>query len=218
MAYGGTLFLDEVGDMTPLTQAKLLRAIQEKEFERVGGSETLRVDVRLIAATNRDLEKMVADGEFRHDLYYRLSVFPIILPPLRQRPEDIMPLVEHFVEKAREKHKKKVARITTQAADLLVSCHWPGNIRELENVVERAVILCGVDGVVEARHLPIWLQQAAAPADGRALSPPCPPPRWTRPWPGLRSACWRTPCVKRTEIWPRRRAVWALPNALWGCA
>ena len=162
MAHGGTLFLDEVGDMTPLTQAKLLRAIQEKEFERVGGTQTLRVDVRLVAATNRDLEAMVAKGAFRQDLYYRLSVFPILLPPLRERRDDIMALVTHFVDKACAGNKRKVARITTGAADRLVSHDWPGNIRELENVMERAVILCGVDGIIDVRHLPAWLQEHSA--------------------------------------------------------
>ena len=158
MAHGGTLFLDEVGDMTPLTQAKLLRAIQEKEFERVGGTETLRVDVRLIAATNRNLEEMAARGEFRQDLYYRLSVFPIILPPLRERREDIMALVTHFVDKASADNRRRVVRITSRATEMLMAYDWPGNIRELENVVERAVILCGADGVIDARHLPAWLQ------------------------------------------------------------
>lgn len=160
MAHGGTLFLDEVGDMTPLTQAKLLRAIQEKEFERVGGAETLRVDVRLIAATNRNLEEMTARGEFRQDLYYRLSVFPIILPPLRERRDDVMALVSHFVDKAGAASRRKIARITSRAAEALMAYDWPGNIRELENVVERAVILCGPDGVIDAEHLPVWLQQS----------------------------------------------------------
>lgn len=160
MAHGGTLFLDEVGDMTPLTQAKLLRAIQEKEFERVGGAETLRVDVRLIAATNRNLEEMAGKGEFRQDLYYRLSVFPLFLPPLRERRDDIMALVTHFVDKAGADNRRKIARITSRASELLMAYDWPGNIRELENVVERAVILCGPDGIIDARHLPAWLQPA----------------------------------------------------------
>lgn len=160
MAHGGTLFLDEVGDMTPLTQAKLLRAIQEKEFERLGGTETMRVDVRLVAATNRNLEDMVARGEFRQDLYYRLSVFPIILPPLRERRDDIMALVSHFVDKTCAASNRKIVRITAQAAEMLMAYDWPGNIRELENVMERAVILCGIDGIIDARHLPVWLQQS----------------------------------------------------------
>ncbi len=168
MAHGGTLFLDEVGDMTPLTQAKLLRVIQEREFERVGGTETMRVDVRLIAATNRNLEEMVGKGEFRQDLYYRLSVFPIILPPLRERRDEIMALVAHFIDKASRDNKKKVARVSSQAVELLMAYHWPGNIRELENVVERAVILCGVDGVIDADHLPPWLRNSQA---GTAANP-----------------------------------------------
>lgn len=164
-AHGGTLFLDEVGDMTPLTQAKLLRAIQEREFERVGGNETLRVDVRLIAATNRNLEDMVAAGQFRQDLYYRLSVFPIILPPLRERRDDIMALVTHFVESIGQANGRKIARITTPAVNMLLNYEWPGNIRELENVIERAVILSGVDGVIEPHHLPAWLQDQAGRKD-----------------------------------------------------
>ena len=124
MAHGGTLFLDEVGDMTPMIQAKLLRVIQEREFERVGGTETLRVDVRLIAATNRDLEAMVAKGEFRQDLYYRLSVFPLILPPLRERRDDIMALVTHFVDKACADNNRKVVRISPRPRTC--SCPIPG--------------------------------------------------------------------------------------------
>jgi len=158
MAHGGTLFLDEVGDMTPLTQAKLLRAIQEKEFERVGGTETLRVDVRLVAATNRDLEAMVSNGAFRQDLYYRLCVFPIILPPLRERRDDIMALTTHFIDKLCAANDRIVSSITPQATSRLMAYDWPGNIRELENAIERAIIICGSDGVIDVRHLPPWLQ------------------------------------------------------------
>ncbi|SBW03596.1 Nitrogen fixation protein VnfA [uncultured delta proteobacterium] len=158
MAHGGTLFLDEVGDLTPLTQAKLLRVLQEKEFERVGGGAAIRVDVRLIAATNRDLEQMVAEGAFRQDLYYRLSVFPILLPPLRKRREDIMPLATHFAEKYGQENSRVVRRISPEATALLTAYPWPGNIRELENVMERAVLLCGPSGVIEASHLPPALQ------------------------------------------------------------
>jgi Nif-specific regulatory protein len=158
MAHGGTLFLDEVGDLTPLTQAKLLRALQEKEFERVGSTETRRVDVRLIAATNRDLEHMVSEGSFRQDLYYRLSVFPIMLPPLRERRDDIMPLATHFTEKYVKENGRTILRISPQATSLLTSYPWPGNIRELENVMERAVLLCGPAGVIESAHLPPALQ------------------------------------------------------------
>jgi Nif-specific regulatory protein len=157
MAHGGTLFLDEVGDMSLSTQAKLLRVLQEKEFERLGGGETLKVDVRLLAATNRDLEKMVEEGRFRQDLYYRLSVFPLSLPPLRQRLEDVMDLAENFARKFSHDPGKPI-RISSDAYRLLMDYGWPGNIRELENVVERAAVLCGQDGVIEARHLPVWLR------------------------------------------------------------
>ncbi|MDR1243278.1 MAG: sigma 54-interacting transcriptional regulator [Deltaproteobacteria bacterium] len=164
MAHGGTLFLDEVADMTTLTQSKLLRAIQEKEFERVGGSETIRVDVRLIAATNRNLEEMVSAGLFRQDLYYRLSVFPIILPPLRRRRDDIMPLAVHFIDKISEVNHKKILRIAPDAITMLMQYDWPGNIRELENVIERAIILSGAEGVIDCRHLPAWLQPGGTDA------------------------------------------------------
>lgn len=164
MAHGGTLFLDEVGDLTPLTQAKLLRVLQEKEFERVGGTQSIQVDVRLIAATNRDLEQMVAEGTFRQDLYYRLSVFPVILPPLRKRREDIMPLATHFAEKYGRENGREIRRISAEATGLLTVYPWPGNIRELENVMERAVVLCGPAGVIEAAHLPPALQGMEAEA------------------------------------------------------
>jgi Nif-specific regulatory protein len=157
MAHGGTLFLDEVGDMSLTTQAKLLRVLQEKEFERLGGGETIKVDVRLVAATNRDLEKMSEEGQFRMDLYYRLSVFPLSLPPLRKRTEDIMDLAENFAKKFSLDPEKPI-RISNEAYKLLRAYDWPGNIRELENIIERAAVLCGPDGLIEARHLPVWLQ------------------------------------------------------------
>jgi Nif-specific regulatory protein len=166
LAHGGTLFLDEVGDMTPLTQAKLLRALQEKEFERVGGTETRRVDVRLIAATNRDLEQMVEEGAFRQDLYYRLSVVPVLLPPLAQHKEDILPLATHFIDQYSQENKKTIVRITPQATMVLMEYSWPGNIRELENVMERAVLLCGSDGIIDMHHLPPGLQKGEEPAQG----------------------------------------------------
>ena len=162
MADGGTLFLDEVGDLPPLTQAKLLRVLQEKEFERVGGAETRRTNVRLIAATNRDLEAMTARGQFRQDLYYRLNVFPIMLPPLRERRTDIMPLAIHFAEKYGAANKRPIRLISAAATALLTMYSWPGNVRELENVVERAVLLCGPSGVIEAAHLPPALQRKNA--------------------------------------------------------
>ncbi len=169
MANGGTLFLDEVGDMTPLTQAKLLRVLQEKEFERLGGAKTIRVDVRLIAATNRNLEKMVADGEFREDLYYRLSVFPLHLPPLRERRSDIMELAVNFMQKFAKENQRQVFRISGEAAARLQAYCWPGNIRELENAMERAVLLCGPEGVIGVSDLPLWVQNLPEPCpDGNA--------------------------------------------------
>lgn len=162
MAHGGTLFLDEVGDMTPLAQSKLLRVLQDREFERVGGTETRRVDVRLVAATSRPLECMVTDGIFRQDLYYRLNVFPLTLPPLRERRDDILPLARHFMNKFAVKNKRKVADLSPRAAEMLVGYGWPGNIRELENVIERAVILCGSKDEILPSCLPPGIQGALA--------------------------------------------------------
>jgi DNA-binding NtrC family response regulator len=141
LADGGTLFLDEVGDLPAEVQVKLLRVLQEREFERVGGAETIKVDVRVVSATHRDLEKQIADGEFREDLYYRLNVFPIMLPPLRQRGSDIPLLAEHFVQKYARAAGKNVRGLDASAAAALTTYHWPGNVRELENVIERALIL-----------------------------------------------------------------------------
>ncbi|MGE5322521.1 MAG: sigma 54-interacting transcriptional regulator, partial [Actinomycetota bacterium] len=141
LADRGSLFLDEVGDIPPEIQPKLLRALQEREFERLGSTHTKRVDVRLIAATNRDLEKMVQDRQFRNDLYYRLNVFPIRIPPLRDRPEDIPLLVHYFTQKYSRRMEKQIDSIPAAALKKLAGWHWPGNIRELENFVERAVIL-----------------------------------------------------------------------------
>ncbi|MCX8116847.1 MAG: nif-specific transcriptional activator NifA [Desulfobacterota bacterium] len=156
-ADGGTLFLDEIGTLHLEAQAKLLRVLQEKEFERIGGNRTLRVDVRILAATNKNLERAIEEGTFREDLYYRLSIFPIFLPPLRERKTDILLLADFFIDKFNQKHKKKVRRISTQATDLLIQYHWPGNVRELENCIERAVLLC-TDGVIRRDHLPHSLQ------------------------------------------------------------
>ena len=146
LADGGTLFLDEIGDISASAQVKLLRVLQEREFERVGGSKTIKVNVRLVAATNRNLEQMVKDGEFREDLYYRLNVIPIDLPPLRQRGNDIRQLVEFFLEKAIKNHKK-VVTITSEAMDILSDYPWPGNVRELENTIERIVLMGSEEGI-----------------------------------------------------------------------
>jgi formate hydrogenlyase transcriptional activator len=141
LAHGGTLFLDEVGELPLEVQPKLLRVLQEQELERVGGTSTIKVDVRVVAATNRDLDRMLAEQSFRSDLYYRLNVFPICLLPLRERPEDISPLVRHFTERSARRLNKAIAGVDEESMALLRGHHWPGNIRELENVIERAVIL-----------------------------------------------------------------------------
>jgi formate hydrogenlyase transcriptional activator len=141
LAHRGTLFLDEVGDIPPELQPKLLRVLQEQEFERLGGTKTIKVDVRLVAATNRDLAAMVAGGRFRSDLYYRLNVFPLVLPPLRERADDIPPLVRHFTQRFARRMGRTIESIPSAVMEALVRYRWPGNIRELQNVIERAVIL-----------------------------------------------------------------------------
>jgi formate hydrogenlyase transcriptional activator len=141
LAHKGTLFLDEVGDIPPELQPKLLRVLQEQEFERLGSTRTIKVDVRLVAATNRDLAAMVAEGQFRNDLYYRLNVFPLVLPPLRERPHDIPKLVRHFTQQFARRMDRRIEEIPTVVMQALVHYPWPGNVRELQNVIERAVIL-----------------------------------------------------------------------------
>lgn len=157
MARGGTIFLDEIGELPMSAQVKLLRVLQEREFERVGGAETIKINVRVIAATNRSLEAEVEENNFRADLYYRLNVFPIHVPPLRERGADIMLLADHFVQRFAEELGKSVLRIDTPAIDMLMAYHWPGNVRELENTVERAVLLSD-DEVIHGHHLPPSLQ------------------------------------------------------------
>jgi len=159
LAEGGTIFLDEIGDINASTQVKLLRVLQEREFERLGGTESVRVNVRVIAASNKDMEKAIADGTFREDLYYRLNVFTIFVPPLRDRKADLLLLADHFLEKFSREHGKVIKRISTPAIDMLMSYHWPGNVRELENALERSVLVC--DGqVIHGHHLPPSLQTA----------------------------------------------------------
>jgi len=161
LAEGGTLFLDEIGDINLTTQVKLLRVLQEREFERLGSTETIKVNVRLVAATNKDMERAVAAGTFREDLYYRLNVFTIFVPPLRERKADLLLLVDHFLEKFSREHRKSIKRISTPAIDMLMSYHWPGNVRELENTLERAVLMCDSQ-VIHGHHLPPSLQTAEA--------------------------------------------------------
>ncbi|MBW2055136.1 MAG: sigma 54-interacting transcriptional regulator [Deltaproteobacteria bacterium] len=157
MANKGTIFLDEIGSVGIEVQVKLLRILQEKEFERVGGYQTIKTDVRVITATNKNLEQAVEEDTFRHDLYYRLNVFPIYMPPLRERKTDILLLVDHFLEKYASENHKTIRRFSTPAIDMLMDYHWPGNVRELENCIERAVLLCE-EGVIHSYHLPPTLQ------------------------------------------------------------
>ena len=168
LAHGGTIFLDEIGDMPPDLQAKLLRVLQEQEFERVGGSNLIKVDVRVIAATNRDLFRSASEGTFRQDLYYRLNVFPIQLPPLRERREDIPPLVHYFVRRFSLKIGRKITRIQRETMERLMNYSWPGNVRELENVIERAVIL---SPGIELEVAPGVLPEIAAVASAHAAAP-----------------------------------------------
>ena len=161
LADGGTLFLDEIGDVNLSTQVKLLRVLQEREFERLGGAGAVRANVRLVAATNSDLEKAIAAGTFREDLYYRLDVFTICVPPLRERRTDILLLADHFLEKYAIEHGRNIKRISTPAIDMLMAYHWPGNVRELQNIIERAVLVCDA-AVVHGHHLPPTLQTSEA--------------------------------------------------------
>ncbi len=160
-AHGGTLFLDEIGDLPPAIQVKLLRVLQERQIERVGGSRPVSIDVRVVAATHQPLEGLIQAGSFREDLYYRLNVFPVHLPPLRDRGADILMLADFFVERFARVHNKEIRRISTPAIDALMGYHWPGNVRELENIMERAVLL-SVDRVIHSHHLPPTLQTAEA--------------------------------------------------------
>jgi Nif-specific regulatory protein len=159
LADTGTIFLDEIGDLPYNTQVKILRILQEREFERIGSSQTIKTNVRIIAATNRNLEEMIKKGEFREDLYYRLNVFPIHIPSLRERRNDIPILVNHFISSLNKKYSLNIKRIDTPAIDLLMIYHWPGNIRELENCIERAAIL-STDSVIRSNNLPPTLQTA----------------------------------------------------------
>ncbi len=160
-ADGGTLFLDEIGDFTPPIQVKLLRVLQERTYEQVGSSTTLRADIRLVCATNVDLEKAIRTRKFREDLYYRINVFPITLPPLRERKEDIIPLADYFIEKCNHYRGDKKPRLSATAVEFLLSYSWPGNVRELENVIERGILLCE-DGLIQEEHLKRKIQTPLA--------------------------------------------------------
>lgn len=156
IADGGTIFLDEIGELSPNVQVKLLRFLQEKRFNRVGGSNFISVDVRVIAATNSDLENLLSEGKFREDLYYRLNVIPIFLPPLNERPDDIGPLIEHFIKKFSEKNNKKIEGISSEALSICLKYNWPGNVRELENAIENAVVL-SEDSMIKPEDLPFYI-------------------------------------------------------------
>lgn len=173
LAHGGTLFLDEIGDIPPATQVKLLRVLQETRFERLGGDRTIEVDVRLIAATHRDLEKAVQEGTFREDLYYRLNVVPIFLPPLRERKEDIGLLVQHFMKKFNQENNKQV-RLDPAVIDLLMRYDWPGNVRELENCIERMVVMAKTDLIraADATQMAYFLSTTPEKTKAPAKSPP----------------------------------------------
>jgi len=166
LAHGGTILLDEISEISPQVQAKLLRVLQERELERVGGNRTLKVDVRVLATTNRNLEHCVDRKEFRQDLFFRLNVVPIHIPPLRERKEDIPELSERFMHRFARKHGVRVKGISDTCLSVLLQHHWPGNVRELQNVLERAVILCGDDGRLEPEHL------GFAPATQLAVAAP----------------------------------------------
>jgi Nif-specific regulatory protein len=171
LAQGGTLFLDEIGELPLSTQVKLLRVLQTREFERLGGTETLKANVRLVAATNKNIVAAVGDGAFREDLYYRLNVFTITLPALRDRRADVPALSEYFLEKYGTEHRRRIRRIASGALDVLCTYAWPGNVRELENAIERAVVVC--DGfVVEERHLPEAIRSRSHGKPARKLSLP----------------------------------------------
>jgi Nif-specific regulatory protein len=162
MAHGGTLFLDEVGEIPPPLQVKLLRVLQEREFERVGGTKTIKIDVRLVAATNKDLEKAVKEGDFREDLYYRLQVIQVFVPPLRDRREDIPALVEHCLQKYNSENGRKLEFVSKEALDLLMHYRFPGNVRELENAMERAVVMADPDSKeITPDLLPMSIRQVA---------------------------------------------------------
>ncbi|MCE5341638.1 MAG: sigma 54-interacting transcriptional regulator [Planctomycetaceae bacterium] len=170
-ASGGTIFLDEIGDFSMNLQVKLLRIIQFKEFERVGGTDTIKANVRIVVATNKNLEEQIKEKLFREDLYYRINVFPIFLPPLRERKDDIMLLADYFLEQFARENNKRITRISTPAIEMLTSYHWPGNVRELENCIERAILLCN-DDVIRSEHLPPSLQmiKKSESLTGRSLT------------------------------------------------
>lgn len=168
-AEGGTLFLDEIGEISTSVQVKLLNVVQERCFQRLGSAKSIECDVRLVTATNRDLETAVTEKKFREDLYYRLNVFPIYMPPLRERRTDILLLAEFFLDKFARENNKTIRRISTSAIDMLIQYHWPGNVRELQNCIERAVLVCDDDSI-KGIHLPPTLQTSDSTSGDNPLS------------------------------------------------
>jgi transcriptional regulator with PAS, ATPase and Fis domain len=171
MADQGTIFLDEIGSIDEELQVKLLRVLQEKEFERVGGSKTIRTDVRVVAATNVDLEEEMSKGRFREDLFYRLNVIPIVIPPLRERTDDIPFLVDYFLEKYNKQYDKDISRISREVLDTLMNYSWPGNVRELESCIERAVVL-SQSGTIGLNLLPINMRTMGRKASAADMGEP----------------------------------------------
>ena len=226
-ANGGTIFLDEIGDIPLSTQVRLLRVLQEGEIKRVGATDPVKVDVRVIAATNRDLPKLVRAGKFREDLFYRLNVIAIPLPPLRERLDDVPLLAHHFLRRYSDRLGKKVRTLAPQAIELLCGYRWPGNVRELENAIERAVVLCRGDSVqptdlppsVTGRTAPV-LREAAARATTPSCSPRATPPPRTARCATSRSATSRRSCGPATTTSPRRpaRPGWTAPTSSGCCA
>ena len=206
LAEGGTIFLDEIADLTPGMQIRLLRVLQEREFERVGGSETIKADVRVIAATNRNIEKLIEQDSFRRDLYYRLNVFPIHIPPLRERKTDILLLADHFVEKYSKRTNKAIKRISTPAIDMLMAYHWPGNVRELENCIERATTTSSTG--------------TTSPRRSRPPRPPAPPSagRSRGNWRTLNASSSSKPSNPAGATGRKPRGCSASPSASWDCA
>ncbi len=174
LLHGGIILLNEIGDISPAVQVKLLSVVQEKMFERIGSSRPFRADVRIIAATSRNLEQLMNEGGFREDLFYRLNVFPIHIPPLRERRSDILVLADHFLQKYCRIYRRPVKRISTEAINMLIACHWPGNVRELENLIKRLVLRCS-DGVIHGYALAPSLQTdeqtstSTVPSEGASL-------------------------------------------------
>ena len=205
----GTLFLDEIGELSMDAQAKVLRAIQEKEIQRVGSEQTITVDVRLICATHQPLEELLEKGRFREDLYYRINVFPIFIPPLKERREDILPLAEHFlrIREFADEYGKEVKRISTPAIELLVKYHWPGNVRELKNCMERSSVLPVRGG---GHPAPTTCRPRSSPPKARPRAPTSPS---ARPWPNSSRSCWWTRSRKPAATCSSPPATCACPTA-----